>query len=139
LLVSAGSVVNYTTSILAAGPVATAFTKLSFKADFASSEFNEYVDSEFDDTALVIVYGPSGVKAFTITSVNLAGETGNTQVTGFAGLPDDGDDYAGHTGWKDYSVSGLSVGTPAYAVFVVSDVGDDAYSSALAVDAVSFE
>lgn len=138
-LVSTGVAINDTTSMLVAGPVTTSFSKLSFKADFASSEFNDYVDSEFDDTALVIVYGPSGVKAFTITSVNLAGENGNTKVTGFAGLPDGGDDWAGHTGWKDYSVTGISVGTPAFVVFVVSDVGDDALSSALAVDVVSFQ
>ncbi len=137
-LVSTGSAVNDTTSVLVAGPITTSFSKLSFKADFASSEFNDFVDSEYDDTALVIIYGPNGVTAFTITSVNIAGEKGNTQVTGFAGLPDDGDEYAGHTGWKDYSVTGLSVGTPAFVVFVVSDVGDEAYSSALAVDSVNF-
>jgi len=82
-LVSSGYAVNGTTSVLVAGPITTAFSKLSFKADFASSEFNDFVDSEFDDTALVIIYGPDGVKAFTITSVNIAGKAGNTQVTGF--------------------------------------------------------
>ncbi len=138
-LVSSGYAVNDTTSVLVAGPITTSFSKLSFKADFASSEFNDFVDSEFDDTALVIIYGPNGVKAFTITSVNIAGKAGNTQVTGLAGLPDEGDEYAGHTGWKDYSVTGISVGTPAFVVFVVSDVGDTAYSSALAVDVVSFQ
>lgn len=139
MLVSAGSAVNNTTSTLIAGPVSPAFTNLAFKADFASSEFNDFVGTEYDDTALVVIYGPQGVKSFTITSVNITGSEGNTGVTGFAGLPDNGDEYAGHTGWKDYTVSGISVGTPAYVVFVVSDVGDLGLSSVLAVDAITFQ
>jgi hypothetical protein len=137
-LVSSGYAVNYTTSVLACGPINTPFSSLSFKADFASSEFNEFVGSEFDDTAIVIIYGPGGVKVLTITSVNLTGAGGNSDAGAFANLPDDGDDYAGHTGWKTYIVPNANVGTPAYLVFLVSDVADDIYSSALALDDLGF-
>lgn len=138
-LVSDASSIGGTTSISVCGPINNSFNGLNFQADFASSEFNEFVDSDYDDTAVVIVYGPNGVKAFTITSVNIVGIEGNSEVTGFAGLPDTGDDYAGHTGWTKYTISNANVGSPAYIVFLVSDVGDSSYSSALAVDDINFE
>jgi hypothetical protein len=137
LLVSSGSSIGGASSLMLLGPINTDLSSLTFNYDFSSAEFNEFVDSEFDDCAVVTIYGPKGSYSVVMTSVNLIG-TANTQTTGFAGLPDDGDTYAGHTGWVSKTYSFPNVGTPAYIIFTVTDVADQIYSSALAVDDISY-
>ena len=137
LLVSSGSAIGGASSLMLLGPINTDLSSLTLHYDFASSEFNEYVGSEFDDCAMITIYGPNGSYSAVITSVNTIG-TANTQCTGFAGLPDEGDNYAGHTGWVSKTYSFSKVGTPAYIIFTVTDVSDQILSSALAIDDISY-
>lgn len=139
-LVSSNSAIGGASSLMLLGPINTALTSLTFQYDFGSSEFNEYVGSEYDDVAVITIYGPKGSYSAIITSVNLIGTNNfqNTGSGGFAGLPDAGDNYAGHTDWVSKTYSFSNVGTPAYIIFTVTDVSDHIYSSALAVDNISY-
>jgi len=138
LLVSSGYAVGGTSSLAIIGPINTSLSSLSFMYNFISSEFNDYVDTEYDDCAIVTVTGPNGAYTKFITSVNLLGSAGNTQCINFAGLPDDGDSYAGHTGWRNETLTFSNVGTPAYVIFTVTDVADKILSSALALDNITY-
>ena len=137
-LVSGGSAVGGETSMMILGPINSNLSSLTFQYDFASTEFNEYVNSQFDDVAMVTVTGPNGSYTTMLTSVNIVGTAGNTQCNGCANMPDNGDSYAGHTGWTAKNINFAAVGSPAYVVFTVTDVGDGIYSSALAVDNITF-
>lgn len=136
-LVSSSSAIGGASSLMLLGPINTDLSSLTFNYDFSSAEFNEFVGSEFDDCAVITIYGPKNSYSVVITSVNIIG-TANTQTTGFAGLPDNGDNYAGHTGWVSKTYSFPNVGTPAYIIFTVTNVSDHIYSSALAVDDISY-
>jgi len=126
---------NNRSSYIILGPIPEPFYSLSFYYNFVSAEFNEYVWSQFDDTASVTVFGPRGTYSRVITSVNIV-ETDNMPFTGHPGLPDGGDTYVGYTGWRNFRIEDLDVGSPAYITFTVTDVGDDALSSILAIDAI---
>ncbi|MAO07462.1 MAG: hypothetical protein CL596_01980 [Alteromonas sp.] len=135
-LISSGNAIGGTSSVLLLGPIENTFSSVSFEYNFLSSEFQEFVGSEYDDTATITVVGPDGVNTSFITSVNTVGKN-NTQCIDFPNLPDDGDEYAGETGWVVKNVNG-NVGTPAYLIITVTDVGDEIYSSALTVDNIAF-
>ena len=134
-LVSDNVAIGNRSSQIQAGPILEPFSTLSFHYNFISSEFNDYVGSRFDDTAMVTIYGPNGTHTEIINTVNMTGYD-NTPFAGYPGMPDDGDSYAGQTGWLNYRMENIDVGTPAFIIFTVTDVGDDAFSSILAVDAI---
>jgi len=134
-LLSGASAINGRTSQIIVGPIPQAFSRLSFWYDFISSEFNDYIGSKFDDTATVTVLGPRGSHTEIITSVNIVG-LDNMPFVGFPRIPDAGDRYAGHTGWLNFTLEDLDVGSPAYIIFTVTDVGDDVLSSILAIDEI---
>ena len=133
-----GVAIGSTSSHIQLGPIMEPFSSLSFYYNFISSEFNDYVGSVFDDTAMVTIYGPRGTHSKIITSVNRIGFN-NKAFAGYPGMPDDGDLYAGHTEWQHYSIENVNVGNPAFIIFTVTDVGDDVYSSILAIDAIDLK
>jgi hypothetical protein len=137
-LISYGSAVGGASSMMILGPINTSLSSLSFYYDFISAEFNEYVGSIFDDCAIVTISGPNGSYSGSIATVNTIGTGNNTQCLNFDNMPDDGDAYAGHTGWLNKTFSFNNVGTPAYIIFTVTDVSDEIYSSVLIVDNISF-
>lgn len=140
-LASGNGAISNASSLMILGPINTGnsvFDGFSFQYDFISSEFNEFVDSVFDDSAVVTVYGPKGAFSALLTSVNIVGIAGNQTCNDCVGLPDAGDAYAGHTNWTARTLNFTDVGTPAYIVFTVSDVSDTIYSSALLIDNVSY-
>jgi len=124
-----------TTSQIVLGPIPEPFFSISFYYNFISAEFNEYVGSEFDDTAMISINGPGGAHEERITSVNMIGFD-NMPFIGFPGMPDDGDPYVGYTGWLNFRIDNIDVGSPAYIIFTVTDVGDEFFSSILAIDAI---
>ena len=132
---STGIAIGNTTSQVQLGPIMEPFSSLTFYYDFISAEFNEYVGSRYDDTAMITIHGPLGVHNEIITSVNIIAFE-NEQFIGYPGMPDTGDFYAGHIGWQRFSIENINVGTPAYIVFSITDVGDDIYSSILVIDAL---
>ena len=138
LVSASGIAIGNRSSQLQLGPVMEEFTSLSFYYDFISSEFNDYVGSRYDDTAMLTIYGPMGVYTEVITSVNTIRRDNNPFI-GYTGMPDAGDNYAGHTGWLFFRVDNINVGSPAFIIFTVSDVGDDHLSSILAIDALVLE
>ncbi len=97
-LISGGSAIAGASSLMILGPINDSFTSFNFNYNFMSAEFQEFVDSEFDDSVIVTVVGPDGAHSEFLTSVNTVGTEGNTQCEGFPGLPDEGDDYGGSTG-----------------------------------------
>lgn len=138
MLISNGSAIGGASSMMILGTIDDNISSLSFSYNFLSTEFNEYVDSQFDDSVIVTVVGPNGAHSEFLTSVNTVGTSGNTQCVGFPGIPDTGDSYAGATGWINTTINTGNVGSPAYAIFLVTDVADTIYSSVLAIDNVSY-
>lgn len=133
-LISEGSAIAGASSLMILGPIEESFSNFNFNYNFMSSEFQEFVDSEFDDSVIVTIVGPDGAYSEFLTSVNTVGLEGNTQCEGFPGLPDEGDEYGGSTGWISKSISNGNIGAPAYIVFTITDVSDTIYSSILALD-----
>ncbi len=128
-----------TTSILTCGPVNGRLKELTFKYNFASSEFNEYVGSLYDDSALLIVSGAEMGKVFMLESVNIAGyQTQMLSRDVFPGFPDGGPGN-GIVGWKEFTVKGLDIKGPVTLTFVLSDVGDNIYSSLLFIDDIKLK
>lgn len=140
-IVSDHDAVDSTSSLMMLGPVSSTVSGLTFKYDFISSEFQEYIGSDFDDTAMITVVGPEGSVSVFITSVNSIGKD-NDRCEGFYSMPDNGDNYAGHTGWVSFDLSdelaGVNIGSPVYIIFSVTDVADKEYSSALIIDNLQF-
>ncbi|HIP48597.1 MAG TPA: hypothetical protein EYG92_06485 [Lutibacter sp.] len=136
-LISNGSAIGGTTSLVTLGPIDQELSSISFDYNFLSTEFQEYVGSEFDDTFMVIIFGTDGAHTEFITSVNTVGTEGNTECSDFPGIPDDGDSYAGSTGWLEKTISFDNVGKPSYIIFTVTDVADDIFSSVAAIDNIS--
>ena len=140
LVSESGYAVGSATSMMVLGPINTNISTLNFYYDFISAEFNDYVNSAYDDCAIVTIYGPKGSYSELVSSVNTVGYD-NQPFAGFPGMPDGGDSYAGHTDWLPYSISASkigSIGTPAYIIFTVTDVSDHILSSILAVDNIAY-
>lgn len=138
-LVSTSNSIGDASSIMIVGPITgpADITSLSFKYNFLSAEFQEYVNSEFDDTFIAIVFGANGAHSEFITSVNTIGTAGNQQCGNFPGMPDDGDEYSGSTGWINKVLNFGAVGNEVYVAFIITDVQDEIYSSVLAVDGIN--
>jgi len=136
-LVSSDSAVGGTSSLALLGPINSNISSVSFNYNFLSAEFQEYVGSQFDDSFVATIVGPNGAYVEVVNTVNLIG-TNNTQCLDFPGFPDNGDSYAGETGWLSETLNFSQVGSPAYVIFTVTDVGDSAFSSIVALDEVNF-
>ena len=136
-ILSSGSAIGGATSLSLLGPISSEVNSVSFKYNFISAEFQEYVGSEFDDSFVMTVFGPKGAYSEFITSVNQIG-LNNSICNGFPNMPDDGDAYAGATGWHSKSVQFDNVGSPAYIIFTVTDVSDLQYSSVVALDDIVY-
>jgi len=135
-LVSDGAALfGNTESLILIGPIHDPFFSLSFYYNFISAEFNEWVGSAFDDSAWIRIRGPRGVRLYLVASVNTVGFN-NVPFVGFPGMPDAGDGYAGQTGWRNFHVENLDVGSPAFIEFFVTDLTDAIFSSILAIDAI---
>jgi len=133
-----GVAIGSRSSQIQLGPIQQAFSSFVFHYDFISAEFNDYVGSKYDDNAIVTIYGPKGSYSEIITSVNKIGNK-NIRFKDYSRMPDDGDSYAGHTGWQRYSMEKINVGVPAYIIFTVTDVSDKILSSILAIDALELK
>jgi hypothetical protein len=137
-LLSKETAIAYKSSFLKLGPINTEFNKLNLWFDFISAEFNDYVGTIYNDEAVITIYGPNGTVSKSLTSVNTLGDQPNGY-TGNLNMPDMGDSFAGQMGWQKFVLDGISVGTPAYIIFTVSDIGDTIYSTILAVDDITLQ
>ncbi|WP_375448521.1 hypothetical protein [uncultured Fibrella sp.] len=135
-LVSTSTAAGDASSTMILGPINTSLTSLSFNYNFISAEFNDYVGTQFDDTAMFTVYGPKGAYSTFVNSVNTIAKN-NNKVT-FPGMPDGGDSYVGATGWLSKKYTFNDVGSPAFVVFTATDVSDTRLSTILAVDNLSY-
>ncbi|MBN2323188.1 MAG: Ig-like domain-containing protein [Spirochaetes bacterium] len=146
-VVSSNEALDYTTSILTTGDITVTANILKFDYDFVSAEFNEWVGSEFDDTFVVAVRGPSGVHSEVVTSVNIVGTVPSVPVSLPAAFTEadytlasgDGEDGAGRTGWNTKSLDVSSFGSPISIAFIVSDVGDSDWTTIVFIDNIRFE
>lgn len=137
LVSESGISIGYASSLMILGPVNKDIASIAFYYDFISAEFNDYVNSAFDDCAMITVTGPKGSYSEFITSVNTIAYD-NVAFSGYPGMPDSGDSYAGHIGWTKRTLNFSNVGTPAYITFTVTDVSDLILSSILAIDNISY-
>ncbi len=137
-LISSNNSIGNATSMMILGPIESNVSQVGFKYNFMSAEFQEYVNSAYDDTFMAVVVGANGAFSDMITSVNTVGTSGNTQCVGFPGMPDSGDGYSGSTGWINKTLNFSNVGGQAYIIFLVTDVSDTIYSSVVCIDDVTF-
>ena len=137
-LVSGNSAIGEASSIMILGPINSSVSSISFKYNFLSAEFQEYVGSQFDDSFVAVVAGSNGAYSEFITSVNTIGTSGNTACSSFPGMPDNGDSYFGTTGWQDKQILLPNMGTDTYIIFIVTDVSDTIYSSIVCIDDVTY-
>ena len=128
LVSETGAAIGHASSQIQLGPITEPFTSLGFYYDFISTEFNDFVGSRYDDTAMVTIYGPRGAHNEIITSINRIGYN-DRPFSGYQGM-----EGSYHTGWEHHLMENINVGTPAYIIFTVTNVGDTAYPSILAVD-----
>ncbi|MEZ0543114.1 hypothetical protein [Fibrella arboris] len=135
-LVSTGTAAGNASSTMILGPINTSLTALTFNYNFISAEFNDYVGTKFDDTAMFTVYGPKGAYSTFINSVNTIAYA-NQKIT-YPGMPDGGDSYVGATGWQSKRFTFNDVGSPAFVVYTVTDVSDTRLSTILAIDNLSY-
>lgn len=69
-----------------------------------------------------------------ITSINISGyQTTTLPFDAINGFPDN-DVHNGITGWKDFIIKDIDIKGPVTLTFILSDVGDAAYSSILFID-----
>lgn len=143
-VVSGGVASGETSSTVQLGPINLNGGQgvISFDYNFVSAEFNEFVGSEFDDSAVISVTGPGGNVTNVLTTVNMVGEEGNTEcstINGVGGTDDGGGDaYAGQTGWINETVNVSELGSPVFITFTVTDVSDSNLTSVLAIDNIRF-
>lgn len=130
-----GSALGGTSSMLVSGPVRDLGDSpvLDLDYNFQSSEFDDYCDSEYDDTLIGVLSGPNGAVATVIDSVNLICQRAMHADGTFPALPDGGDGVYKETGNLPFTLQG-DVGSPAVLAFVLTDVGDSSLSSLASVD-----
>ena len=130
-----GQALDFTTSILTSGPVQVPPGKqfISFNYDFISEEFDEFVNSEYDDVLKVSVSGPLGSYSEIVASVNNVGVE-NSYPVNFAGL-----EGADHTGWLTKTINISPLGSPIIISFEVSDVKDNIVTSVAVIDNINFQ
>ncbi len=136
-LVSSGNAIGSATSLMILGPLSSNVSSISFKYNFLSAEFQEYVGSQFDDSFVAVVAGQNGAYSEFITSVNTIGTSGNTACNSFPGMPDAGNSYFGTTGWQNKQMTFSNMGNDTYVIFIVTDVSDTIYSSIVCIDDVT--
>ncbi|MCX7677595.1 MAG: SPOR domain-containing protein [Spirochaetes bacterium] len=138
-ILTGNSALMNTTSLLICGPIDGTIKEISFKYNLVSAEFNVYVGSIFDDSALLMVSGLETSKVYMITSINIAGyQTNSLPFNAIQGFPDS-DVHNGITGWKDFTIKDINIKGPSTLSFILSDVGDAAYSSILFIDDVKIK
>jgi hypothetical protein len=130
-----GSALGDTSSMAVSGPIRGlgSSPSLSIDYNFQSSEFDDFCNSDYDDTLIAVLAGPEGAVATVINSVNRVCEQAGHVVGTFPGLPDSGDEVYKETGNLAFTLEG-DVGSPAVLSFVITDVGDNAYSSLVGID-----
>lgn len=132
-----GRALEGTSSLVVSGPIRGFGNSPSFVFDynFQSTEFDDFCDSEFDDTLLAVLSGPNGAVATMVDSVNVVCSRNDHADGTFPGMPDDGDSVYKETGNRAFTLEG-PVGSPAVLSFVVTDVSDDIYSTLVSIDSI---
>jgi hypothetical protein len=135
-----GAALNDTSSMVVSGPIRGLGESptLGFDYNLQSSEFDDYCNSEYDDTLIGVLSGPLGAVAVVIDSVNLICDRALHAVGTFPGLPDGGDEVYKETGNLAFTLTG-NIGSPAVLSFVLTDVGDQSLSSAISLDNIHVE
>ncbi|MFK7855780.1 MAG: hypothetical protein AB8B79_16770 [Granulosicoccus sp.] len=135
-LVSSGSAIDGTSSTIQIGPInlSAGASNISFDFNFISEEFPSFIGSDFDDSSVISISGPSNTFSAVLTTVNTIGTDGFSVCSGVPGLSNS----AGETGWQNRTINIANLGSPIVITFTVTDVADSGFSSILAVDNFSF-
>jgi hypothetical protein len=130
LTTGSGSVDETTSSLEMAVRVPAGASEVTFSYRFFSDEYPSFLGSEFNDLFDVFAYTPSGALLIVEERLNSAMITPST------------DGYGGQTPWLNVSFPVAEFAgdsDPVTFQFVVSDVGDSAYDSAVLVDRLAFD
>jgi len=130
-IVSSSSAIGDTSSSISMAPIETFGGLFSFSYDFISEEFDSFVGSDFDDSFVVTLTGPNGSVSTTVATVNSIGIIASVSGS-FPGLD------AEHTGTLGFSTDISLLGSPIAASFIVTDVGDTSFTSAIMIDDIQF-
>ena len=128
-------------------------TNLVFNYDFISAEFDEFVDSAFDDIFTISITGKNGrTLTKTMASVKIVGKDDSTK-TVFPIIEDPSPqtpvEHSGAVG-PDAKTTCKLCATPSFDItglggeeltvsFLVSDIADGIYDTAVAIDNIRFE
>jgi hypothetical protein len=110
---------------------------LDFEFNFISAEFNEYIGSEFDDTAILVISGSRKSEMYVLGTVNAIGFENKPLSAGLKNFPDMGDSYAGESGFRKFTVPLREFGDKIAFSLIISDVGDKNYSSVIKLKNIS--
>jgi hypothetical protein len=130
-----GAALADTSSMVVSGPIKGLGTNPSvvFDSNFQSTEFDDFCNSEYDDTVLAVLSGPEGAVATIVSSVNLVCADDAHVDGAFPTMPDAGDTIYTETTNAAFALDG-PVGAPAVLSFVITDVRDSIYSSVVSID-----
>ena len=130
-----GTALSETSSMIVSGPIRGLgdSPSLTFDYNFQSSEFDDYCQTDYDDTLLAVLSGPEGAVATVVDSVNLVCDEGTHVDAEFPTMPDAGDSIYKETGNTVFGLEG-PVGSPAVLAFVLTDVQDADLSSLVSID-----
>ncbi len=131
-----GLAAGNTSSLLQSGPLPIR-DLMTFNYVLQSEEIPTYCDGQYDDTFLVVVSGPDGVRAQVADSVNRVcdasmGVYPDVDLKSFTMKQMDG------TGRKLGALPTTAVGSPAVVTFIVTDVADTGIDTLVAIDDVEF-
>lgn len=125
------------TSFLSSGSITVpnGLSRLAFDFVFLSSEFKDFIGTEYDDNVTVSISGPSGSVSKTIDSVNAYVDQNKQDA--LVSNPDAPGGY--RTGIQTELLDITAVGSPLTISFTITDVGDDAFTSMVMIDNIRFE
>ncbi len=111
-------------------------TNLYFDVNMVSEEPMEWLGSRYDDSfEVLLIYTETGYERVVYTNSINSAEWHTNVYTNFDG----GDNTAYQTGWETVSVDvSAYAGMRVSLVFVVYDVGDSAYDTAVLIDNIRF-
>ena len=109
-------------------------SEFKFNFNFISSEFNEFNNNKYSDIVLLTISGDSYQKTFVIASPYVYKDKNKPlPYKKFLNLPDDGDVYAGQTGWNSFIAGKIRMSGKGVITFSIIDLVESSQSSVIMI------